>query len=140
VPPIAAIVETAAIVAIVEIAPGETGTAGIDRGATAIADRAGIAPARSRASRRASGPGPARRPEGARSACSSGARVCRFCADKRLSLDYKEAKTLRLFITETGKMIPRRISGNCAKHQRQLAVAIKRARQIALLPYAAGHM
>jgi small subunit ribosomal protein S18 len=67
-------------------------------------------------------------------------KVCRFCADKRLSLDYKEAKTLRLFITETGKMIPRRISGNCAKHQRQLAVAIKRARQIALLPYAAGHM
>ncbi len=67
-------------------------------------------------------------------------KVCRFCADKRLALDYKEAKTLRLFITETGKLTPRRISGNCAKHQRKLAVAIKRARHIALLPYAASHL
>ena len=67
-------------------------------------------------------------------------KVCRFCADKNLVMDYKEAKTLRLFISETGKMTPRRISGTCAKHQRQLAVAIKRARHIALLPIAAGHM
>ena len=67
-------------------------------------------------------------------------KVCRFCADKNLSLDYKEVKTLRLFITETGKMTPRRISGTCAKHQRQLAVGIKRARHLALLPYAPGHM
>jgi small subunit ribosomal protein S18 len=67
-------------------------------------------------------------------------KVCRFCADKRLKLDYREAKTLRLFITETGKMIPRRVSGNCAKHQRGLALAIKRARQIALLPYSSGHI
>jgi small subunit ribosomal protein S18 len=67
-------------------------------------------------------------------------KVCRFCADKKLVLDYKEPKILRLFISETGKVTPRRISGTCAKHQRQLAVAIKRARQIALLPIAAGHM
>jgi len=67
-------------------------------------------------------------------------KVCRFCADKKLVLDYKEAKTLRLFISETGKVTPRRISGTCAKHQRQLALQIKRARQIALLPYAAKHI
>ncbi len=67
-------------------------------------------------------------------------KVCRFCADKKLLLDYKEPKTLRLFISETGKVTPRRISGTCAKHQRKLAVQIKRARQIALLPYAAKHI
>ena len=67
-------------------------------------------------------------------------KVCRFCADKKLALDYKESKTLRLFISETGKVTPRRISGTCAKHQRKLAVEIKRARQIALLPYAAKHV
>jgi small subunit ribosomal protein S18 len=63
-------------------------------------------------------------------------KVCRFCADSTLAIDYKDSKTLRLFITEIGKMIPRRISGNCAKHQRKLAIAVKRARHIALLPYA----
>ncbi len=62
-------------------------------------------------------------------------KVCRFCADKGLEIDYKDPKTLRLFTTEVGKMIPRRISGNCAKHQRALALAIKRSRQIALMPY-----
>ena len=66
-------------------------------------------------------------------------KVCRFCADKNLTISYKDAKTLRLFITETGKMTPRRISGTCAKHQRPLALEIKRARQIALLPYAPSH-
>ncbi len=63
-------------------------------------------------------------------------KVCRFCVDKELSIDYKEVKTLKNFITERGKIIPRRIYGNCAKHQRQLTEAIKQARQIALLPYA----
>ena len=63
-------------------------------------------------------------------------KVCRFCVDSNLKIHYKDAKTLRLFTTETGKMIPRRISGNCAKHQRPLALAIKRARHLALLPYA----
>lgn len=67
-------------------------------------------------------------------------KVCRFCADKKLLLDYKEPKTLRLFISETGKVTPRRISGTCAKHQRKLALQIKRARQIALLPYAPKHL
>ena len=67
-------------------------------------------------------------------------KVCRFCADKKVAIDYKEARTLRLFISETGKVTPRRISGTCAKHQRSLAVAIKRARQIAYLPYAPSHM
>lgn len=62
-------------------------------------------------------------------------KVCRFCADSELAIDYKDQKTLRLFVSETGKMIPRRISGNCARHQRPLAIAIKRARQLALLPF-----
>ena len=62
-------------------------------------------------------------------------KVCRFCADKSLTIDYKEPKTLRNFTTERGKIIPRRISGTCAKHQRKLTLAIKRARTIALLPY-----
>jgi small subunit ribosomal protein S18 len=62
-------------------------------------------------------------------------KVCRFCADASLAIDYKDAKSLRYFITERGKIIPRRISGTCAKHQRSLTHAIKRARTIALLPF-----
>jgi len=62
-------------------------------------------------------------------------KVCRFCADKTLKVDYKDVRTLSSFITEGGKIVPSRTSGNCAKHQRQLAVAIKRARVIALLPF-----
>lgn len=62
-------------------------------------------------------------------------RVCRFCAEKAEEIDYKDVKTLSNFLTERGKIIPMRIYGNCAKHQRQLCEAIKRARQIALLPY-----
>jgi small subunit ribosomal protein S18 len=64
-------------------------------------------------------------------------KICRFCADTSLAIDYKVPRTLRLFTTERGKIIPRRISGNCAKHQRELTRAIKRARTIALMPYAA---
>lgn len=63
-------------------------------------------------------------------------KVCRFCADQSLVIDYKDPKSLKYFITERGKIIPRRISGTCAKHQRGLTHAIKRARTIALLPYA----
>jgi len=55
--------------------------------------------------------------------------------DTELRIDYKDPKTLRYFVTERGKIVPRRISGNCAKHQRELTLAIKRARQIALLPF-----
>jgi small subunit ribosomal protein S18 len=62
-------------------------------------------------------------------------KVCRFCADTSLTIGYKDPKSLRYFVTERGKIIPRRISGTCAKHQRSLTVAIKRARTIALLPF-----
>ncbi|HYA34243.1 MAG TPA: 30S ribosomal protein S18 [Candidatus Binataceae bacterium] len=62
-------------------------------------------------------------------------KVCRFCADKSLKVDYKDVRTLQNFITEGGKIVPSRTSGNCARHQRQLAAAIKRARVIALLPF-----
>ncbi len=64
-------------------------------------------------------------------------KVCVFCVDKVEDIDYKEIGRLRKFVTERGKILPRRISGNCAKHQRQLTMAIKRARSIALLPYSA---
>jgi small subunit ribosomal protein S18 len=64
-------------------------------------------------------------------------RVCSFCVDKVEAIDYKEIGKLRKYVSERGKIIPRRISGNCAKHQRQLTVAIKRARNIALLPFTA---
>ena len=62
-------------------------------------------------------------------------KVCKFCADSSLSIDYKDIKIIRYFTTERGKITPSRISGNCAKHQRMLAVAINRARNIALLPF-----
>ena len=64
-------------------------------------------------------------------------KVCRFCEDKALKVDYKDERMLRRFVTERGKVIPRRMSGTCARHQRGLVTAIKRARNIALLPYAA---
>ncbi|MEA4891434.1 MAG: 30S ribosomal protein S18 [Peptococcaceae bacterium] len=64
-------------------------------------------------------------------------RVCSFCVDKVEHIDYKETGRLRKYITERGKILPRRISGNCAKHQRQLTIAIKRARNVALLPFSA---
>lgn len=62
-------------------------------------------------------------------------KVCRFCADKSLKVNFKDVRTLQSFITEGGKIVPARTSGNCAKHQRQLAIAIKRARVVALLPF-----
>lgn len=62
-------------------------------------------------------------------------KICRFCADKISLIDYKDGRRLRNLITERGKIIPRRISGNCARHQRQLTVAIKRARHLALMPF-----
>ena len=64
-------------------------------------------------------------------------KVCAFCVDKVELIDYKQADRLRRFVTERGKILPRRISGNCARHQRQLTVAIKRSREMALLPYTA---
>ena len=62
-------------------------------------------------------------------------KFCRFCTDSALKIEYKDSQTLRDFTTERGKIMPRRITGNCAKHQRELTVAIKRARTIALLPF-----
>lgn len=62
-------------------------------------------------------------------------KICQFCADKNISIDYKQADMLRRFVTEDGKIRPRRQTGTCARHQRELATAIKRARQIALLPF-----
>ena len=79
--------------------------------------------------RAAEGRGGARRRPGGRR------KVCRFCADKSLKVDYRDVRTLQTFVTEGGKIVPSRTSGNCAKHQRQLAVAIKRARVLALLPF-----
>src|SRR6266545_4988855 len=67
-------------------------------------------------------------------------KVCRFCADKALKVDYKDQGQLKYFLTERGKIIPRRISGNCAKHQREVATAIKRGRMLAFLPYTVGQM
>jgi small subunit ribosomal protein S18 len=62
-------------------------------------------------------------------------KVCRFCADKESRIDYKDSKGLTNFLTERGKIIPSRITGTCARHQRQLTTAIKRARTVALLPF-----
>jgi len=62
-------------------------------------------------------------------------KVCRFCVDAKLPIDYKDVNTMRQFVTERGKIIPRRISGNCARHQRHLTRAIKQARLLALMPY-----
>lgn len=62
-------------------------------------------------------------------------RICSFCVDKVEDVDYRDAGRLKRYISERGKILPRRISGNCARHQRQLTVAVKRARTMALLPY-----
>jgi small subunit ribosomal protein S18 len=84
---------------------------------------------------RSRGNGDGRERGGARRRPGGRRKVCRFCADKSLAVDYKDVRTLQSFITEGGKIVPSRTSGNCAKHQRQLAVAIKRARILAFLPF-----
>ncbi len=63
-------------------------------------------------------------------------RTCKFCAAEKLVIDYKDSSLLKYFITDRGKLVPRRLSGNCAKHQREIAVAVRRARMIALMPFA----
>ena len=85
-------------------------------------------------------PGDKDKKGGARKRGFARRKVCRFCADKSLSIDYKEPRTLRYFISERGKIVPRRISGNCSAHQREISEAIKRARNIALLPIASAHV
>ena len=62
-------------------------------------------------------------------------RVCAFCADKITNIDYKDVGKIKRFLSERGKILPRRISGNCAKHQRALTISIKRARHLALMVY-----
>ncbi|MBP2628534.1 30S ribosomal subunit protein S18 [Candidatus Desulfosporosinus infrequens] len=64
-------------------------------------------------------------------------KICSFCVDKVETIDYKELTKIRRYTTERGKILPRRISGNCAKHQRRVTLAIKRARIVALLPFTA---
>lgn len=66
-------------------------------------------------------------------------KTCSICESGMRTVDYKDERTLSRFITERGKILPRRISGVCARHQRQIGTAIKRARYLALLPYIAGH-
>lgn len=62
-------------------------------------------------------------------------RVCKFCSDTTIGIDYKDPQALKYFVSERGKIVPRRISGNCAKHQRKITQAVKRARNVALLPF-----
>ena len=64
-------------------------------------------------------------------------KVCAFCADKNLVIDYKDSDKLKKYVSEKGKILPRRVTGLCAKHQREITLAVKRARQIAVLPYTA---
>jgi len=101
----------------------------------APAEAVGETPPVARMEREASGPD--KRPAvGERRRRHFGRRkVCKFCADKVGLVDYKDVRRLRSLVTERGKIIPRRISGNCALHQRQVAGAIKRARMLAILPY-----
>ena len=62
-------------------------------------------------------------------------KVCVFCGEKNGEIDYKDTNKLKRYVSERGKILPRRITGNCAKHQRALTVAVKRARHLALMPY-----
>ena len=89
--------------------------------------------------RSSAGPGgrPQRRPGGYRKFVFRRRKVCKFCAEHIEFIDYKDYKTLAAFIKERGKILPRRISGTCAIHQRRLSIAVKRARTLALLPYIA---
>lgn len=64
-------------------------------------------------------------------------KVCQFCADKTATIDYKDVDTLRKYVTDRGKILPKRITGTCAVHQREITRAVKRARTVALLPYSA---
>lgn len=63
-------------------------------------------------------------------------KLCKFCSDEKIAIDYKDPGLLKYFITDRGKLVPRRLTGNCAKHQRAIATAVKRARMIALMPFA----
>ena len=94
------------------------------------------------AAHRPAGRGPGARREGGRERGGYGGRrrVCGFCVDNVQGIDYKDTARLRRFLSERGKIEPRRKTGTCAKHQRWLTTALKRARELALLPYTAGHV
>ena len=92
-----------------------------------------------------SGPGPAERPArreggggGGRKQYFRRRKVCKFCTEKIDVIDYKDVRLIGQFVSERGKILPRRLTGTCSPHQRTLTLAIKRARNIALLPFAAG--
>lgn len=85
-------------------------------------------------------PGKVKRPKWSRARYVPKRRVCSFCSDKVVAIDYKDPTKLRPYISDRGKIEPRRKTGTCAKHQRVLATAIKRARHLALLPYVPAHM
>lgn len=101
----------------------------------AAAENAGAAPAQARENREARAPRENREPRPFRSGPRKRRKVCQFCQDKIEKVDYKDVARLRKHISERSKILPRRVTGACAVHQRQLTVAIKRARQVALLPY-----
>jgi small subunit ribosomal protein S18 len=84
--------------------------------------------------------GPSRRPGGGRGRFGGRRKVCAFCVDKIDFIDYKDPVKLRRFISDRGKIEPRRKTGTCARHQRRLTLSIKRARHLALLPYTADHV
>ncbi len=96
-----------------------------------MADFGTESPARDRKGK----PGDKDKKGGARKRGFARRKVCRFCADKNAKVDYKDQSTLKYFVTERGKIIPRRISGNCALHQRAGAKAVKQSRGLALIPY-----
>ncbi len=104
--------------------------------ASAASETPAGAPAPAAASASSSASSAARRPDSRRRAPYPVRRkVCRFCAEKVRDIDYKQIQILRTFTTDTGKILSARITGNCASHQRQLTRCIKRARNLALLPY-----
>ena len=84
--------------------------------------------------------GQGRRPYQGRGRYTRRRKVCAFCLEKDRAIDYKDIGTLRRFVTDRGKIRSRRKTGTCAKHQRKLAIAIKRARHLALLPFTAEHI
>lgn len=94
----------------------------------------------SRYDRRESRGGGGRRPYSGRRRFTRRRKVCAFCLEKTDTIDYKDLATLRRYLTDRGKIRSRRKTGTCGKHQRRLAVAIKRARHLALLPFTAEHM
>ena len=82
--------------------------------------------------------GARRKKDGAKKNFFRRRKVCKFCVDKIHHIDYKDIKLISAFVPERGKILPRRMFGTCAEHQRKLTLAIKRARSVALLPYAAS--